>query len=499
MKVKEKRKMLDCWKPGYTKQQITGMGYTFSRPKYLVYFVGLYGCIAMLAYAFRLRAISFLVIAAMATALVPGICILIYRTTYEEKKFADITAYMEQILYSFKRNAKILTSLEDTQILFTEKDSRLYNNIADAIGYIQTAEAGTGIYKDAFALIEEQYGCERLYKIHDFLIEAEEVGGDFSDAVDILLKDRKLWVDRVYELQREKKNVKVKMTIGIALSFLICGMSTVMLPKEFGITDQLISQAVTVITVLLNLLIWYVGQKKLSKSLLWQDGEADWADTKRYYDYIMYKDRKREQKRMLLLAVTGAVIIFGLGTDKGTAAVMAALFGIFFGSWPKQKYRMAMRRVTKEVEKVFPGWLMSMSLQLQTDNLHVSLEKTIPRAPEILSEELKLLLERIEYAPDEIQPYLSFMSPVYLPDMTSAMKVLYSMAEYGTADISGQLGPLIERGEIMTDKAERLKAEDYIAGVSFLVLLPMLTGVIKMLADLALVVVYILSVVNQAV
>ena len=42
------------------------------------------------------------------------------------------------------------------------------------------------------------------------------------------------------------------------------------------------------------------------------------------------------------------------------------------------------------------------------------------------------------------------------------------------------------------------RTEDYIAGISFLILLPMITGVLKMLADLALVVVYILSAVNHA-
>ena len=59
------------------------------------------------------------------------------------------------------------------------------------------------------------------------------------------------------------------------------------------------------------------------------------------------------------------------------------------------------------------------------------------------------------------------------------------MAEFGAADIGGQISPLVERNAAMTDKAERLRAEDEIAGVSFLILLPMITGVIKMLADLA--------------
>ena len=78
-------------------------------------------------------------------------------------------------------------------------------------------------------------------------------------------------------------------------------------------------------------------------------------------------------------------------------------------------------------------------------------------APAILREELNILLAGIEEKPDSVRPYLSFMKQVPLPDVTSAMKVLYSMAEFGASDIGGQIGPLAERGAVMTDKAERLR------------------------------------------
>ena len=46
------------------------------------------------------------------------------------------------------------------------------------------------------------------------------------------------------------------------------------------------------------------------------------------------------------------------------------------------------------------------------------------------------------------------------------------------------------------DKAERMRLEDHLAGISFAMLFPMLTGVISMLADLVLVMEYILGQVN---
>ncbi|MEN2543420.1 hypothetical protein, partial [Acinetobacter baumannii] len=83
------------------------------------------------------------------------------------------------------------------------------------------------------------------YKIHDFLIKVEQAGGSPNAAIEILLNDRKLWIERIYGLQKEKKNIKVKVTIGIGLSMLICAMSIWMLPKEFDITKNPVSQAVT--------------------------------------------------------------------------------------------------------------------------------------------------------------------------------------------------------------------------------------------------------------
>lgn len=500
MKKNKNREEIKYLKPGYLKRAVRRFGYQFSARKYAGYFLGLYGGVALLSFAFRLKLPGILIIAAAATCFVPGIFAMTYRNLYEARLFEDVTAYMEQMLYSFKRRAKILTALEDTLVLFEEGESRLYDAVHRAVLYIQNEDGGANLYREAFAIIEKEYGCRRLYKVHDFLIEAEAVGGDFTAAADILLNDRKLWMDRVYELQREKKNVKVKITIGIGLSFLICGMTVMMLPREFGITEHIVSQAVTIVTVLLNMLIWYIAQMKLSKSLIrGEEGQGD-ESVKRQYEYVMHSDRKKEKRKAWCFAALMVPVSVFLALYAGVpAAVLAVILAALSAGQPDRRYRISMKHVAREVEKAFPEWLMSMSLHLQTDNVHVSLSKSIPHAPVILKEELNTLLVGIEEKPDSVRPYLSFMKQVPLPDVTSAMKVLYSMAEFGALDIGGQIGPLTERGAVMTDKAERLRAEDYIAGVSFLILLPMITGVIKMLADLALVVVYILSAVNTAV
>lgn len=499
MKQKKSNEGLKYLHPGYLRKAVARFGYQFSIKKYIVYFLGLYGCVAALSFAFKLRPAGILTVALAVTGFVPSMFAMVYKNLYEDKRFEDIGAYMEQILYSFKRRAKILNSLEDTLILFEKGTSRLYDRIQEAVHYIQIGKAGENLYREAFAFIEKEYGCKRLYKIHDFLIEAEKAGGDCNAAADILLNDRRLWIDRAYALKREKRNVKVKITIGIGLSFMICAMTVFMLPSEFGITGNAASQIVTVIVILLNMLIWYVAQAKLSKSLIREEEGPKYEEVKRQYDYIMHNDLKREKRKALFLAMLPipAIVFFAFYKSMAPAALLVILM-FLLANLPAHRYRVSLKHVAREVEKVFPEWLLNMSMHLQTDNVHVSLAKSIPGAPWILKDELKILLDRIEKKPDSVRPYLTFMDNVCLPDITCAMKVLYSMAEFGSVNLNGQIGPLAERGALMTDKAERIKTEDFIAGVSFLILLPMITGVAKMLTDLSLVVVYILSAVNHA-
>ncbi len=349
--------------------------------------------------------------------------------------------------------------------------------------------------------------------------------------------------------------------------------------------------------MILNMLIWYAAQKKLSGSLILSDEDVDEAEIREKYKYVVKGNREKERLKYSIIGCIFGVTAILLGNTVGMTAAGAAgaaaiwmltqekrkykhaekykyvvkgnrekerlkysIIGCIFGvtaillgntvgmtaagaagaaaiwmlTQEKRKYKHARKRVLREVEKQFPEWLMNLSLQLQTDNVHVSLKKTIPDAPFILKQDLTRLVEEIEQQPNALQPYLRFMREFQIPDVLSAMKILYSMAEFGIGDMGGQIDALVQRNTVMMDipdvlsamkilysmaefgigdmggqidalvqrntvmmdRAERLKEEDLMAGVGFLVLLPMITGVVKMLADLVLVILGILSVVN---
>ena len=139
---------------------------------------------------------------------------------------------------------------------------------------------------------------------------------------------------------------------------------------------------------------------------------------------------------------------------------------------------------------------MNLALQMQTDNVHVSIAKTVPTAPEILREELYRFQDNIEKHPEDLDPYIDFANRFHITNITSAMKQLYASAQFGTDDVQEQIKDLVSRNIKVMERSEKLRMEDEMAGLSFVMLLPMITGVVKLLVDLILVFAYILTYAN---
>ena len=73
------------------------------------------------------------------------------------------------------------------------------------------------------------------------------------------------------------------------------------------------------------------------------------------------------------------------------------------------------------------------------------------------------------------------------------MRMLYGMETSGAGDLQRQLQDLAKKDLSMQSRAEKMRTEDMISGVGFLSLFPMLTGVVKLLTDLMLVILYLVS------
>lgn len=496
--MKKVKKLLSYFNPRLFKQEMHRYNADISTGQFLKFLLACYVGLIVFMIVFKLKLPYMFTVLVVATLFMPSIFIMNLKNMYEIRKFESVNSYLEQLLYSFRRQPKILTALQDTLLLFQEDENKeLREAIEQAIEHIQSATGIGDVYEEALAIIEEDFGCKRMLKIHSFLRQVENAGGNINESIEILLLDRNLWVDRITGLIMDKKKIKINVTIAIGLSFLITAISLYMIPQSFGIVDMLPSQLSTMIVFLLNGTIWYAVQKVLSGSLLAADRDTPFEELKKPYNAIMHDEWKKKKKTFslagILFGITGLILTFASNPMVGLPIVV---FGVIVANQPKVTYKRYRKKLRKEVEKAFPDWLLGVSLQLQTDNVHVSIMKSIPSAPELLQEELIKLQDNLEKYPDELDPYLQFFKKLQISEITSAMKMLYGLSAFGSEDSQEQIKALVNRNTVIMDRAEKLRMEDELAGVSFSMLAPMITGSLKMVVDLALVMTYVLSTVQ---
>ncbi|MDD6451303.1 MAG: hypothetical protein PUF56_05140, partial [Lachnospiraceae bacterium] len=126
------------------------------------------------------------------------------------------------------------------------------------------------------------------------------------------------------------------------------------------------------------------------------------------------------------------------------------------------------------------------SLLLQTENVQVAILTSFPDAPAVLKSDLDQLIRDLEQDPVSIHPYLNFLKDYTLPEVRSAMKMLYSLSEGKGGEAAGQIRELIQRNQVLQDRSAKLGNEDVMAGMFLLFLSPQLTGGLLMLADMIL-------------
>lgn len=89
-------------------------------------------------------------------------------------------------------------------------------------------------------------------------------------------------------------------------------------------------------------------------------------------------------------------------------------------------YGIAKRKVTRALQKVFPQWLLEVSLLLQSENVQVAIMESYEEAPLLLKPELRQLIQDLQQKPTDMEPYLAFLQTYALPEVQSSMKMLYS-------------------------------------------------------------------------
>lgn len=486
---KGKKRIRFCWllHPQNLQKQIDEYGYHFSIGGYLISVAAVMGGIIVCGAVFSLRWYMTLLVEITAFLLLPGMILDGYKNMYEHKRFLELSDYMEQVLYAFRMDHKILTALKDTKLLFP--GGKMHQVLQEAVSCIEAGKFKENLYREALGKIEAEYPGRRIAAIHQFMQTVEKNGGDCEAAVRLLLEDKAVWAENTVLLQEDKKAARIRILIALGVTMLLAGMFHGIyrtMPEEYSILDHTVTQVVTTVYLILNLLIFRKAGHELAGSWIGTERAEEEEKLRRYRKTVEQKEENRSWKISMICAVPAVLTAIACTwNDLLYGAAGAVVVTVLLLNQHKIAYRLSYEKTVKEIHLRFPQWLMELALLLQGNNVQVAIEKTIPDAPAVFRQDLKKLVKQLKEQPDAIEPYLDFLSTFQQSFVQSAMKMLYAISESGSGDIQEQIQVMAQRNQKLLDKSEKLKNEAELAGISAVSYYPQITISFQMMANLA--------------
>lgn len=473
------------------KSQIEGYGYSFSLKRFVISLLIFFFIIVGFGFLYRLDFIYILFVSVLCVICLPIILKAGYKNIYEARRFSDICLYMEQMCASFNKQPKILSALKDVKMVSEGNLQKLINQAIDYIEKGETKSDYKSIYEEALLNIEEAYKCKRLLELHRFLIKIETGGGEFKTSLNCLLKDIHAWVERTYIFQREKKSVRIYFGIGILISLTICTTS-LFLGKYVEITENIIYKIVTSLFIFLCVVSYTLMEKSLMGS--WLENLKNEELIMSEYHTALYSSPGKIRKKMIpfyLIIIVLSLVLLALGIEI-FAFIGFFIFLIFF-SFPTIRYKTAFNRTVSEIKYSFSEWIRAVAVNLQHYTVQMALQESYEGAPEIIKEPLAKLLHEISEDTNSATPYFNFLYEFNIHEVSSAMKMLYSLTELGADDVSQTLEALMSRNYALIDKAEKEVSENKMMLLKQIVSGPLVFAGGKIVVDMLIFVTYFIS------
>lgn len=210
-------------------EEIETYGFNYSFKSFLGQLLIVFAIMGIAAYFYELKFWAVLLLIIACSIATPFMIKSQFKYKFENSKFDDAGDYLQQMTTSFLKTKKIRDSLAETSLVLSGR--RIQAFIDEAISIIDNKQSST-LYEDAFAVIEKEYGCDKMDALHSFLIKIEAEGGDFEDTLNLMINDNQSWVEMTYKYQGKRKGVQSGILMGIVMSLVMCGILNMFIPKE---------------------------------------------------------------------------------------------------------------------------------------------------------------------------------------------------------------------------------------------------------------------------
>lgn len=376
-------------------------------------------------------------------------------------KYNELVSYMEQIIYSFKKQPKIRMALLDAQKISTPQMREV---IEEAIVNIDS-KTSTSIYEDALKIIEREYNCGRIKSLHRFIVKIENNGGQYETYIDILLEDIKSWSDRTLAFIKNVERTRRNVLISILSTIITCGFMAYLIPADYKYSSHIIYQVSSTILIIFMIFTYLIINKKLNFD--WLEERSSLPDSMiiKYYSLVEKGDKNR-----------------------GSLGLMEQI-----------NYKKVKKRLEREIYKAFPDWIRDVAMNLQNDTVQSAIESSYEQAPFILKRPIRKLLIDFERYPVGIEPYDNMLKELDMPDIKSSVKMFYSIDELGKDQSTKQISAIIDRNNKIAGQTEEMKNKDKIGIAVMYSAIPMLLGVMKIIVDMVLMILVFTSSISEVV
>lgn len=479
------KNIFNSFKFSTIKEKIGNMGYTITPMTILIYILVSAALAIFLGFILKLNLSSMLIIMFTFLCCTPTLITYNYMYGYQRQRFTDIVNYMERLSYSYQKTGKIYTALLDVKKVSSKPIQKC---IDKAIEFIDTGKSEGNLYLEALHFIDDKYSCTRLKTLHKYLVDVETNGGDCRRSLELLTSDIRDWSIRTREYQSNRSNIRVKTLISTVLAILTCAMALYMVPNEYvsQMTPTTTYQVATVVVMLLYLALYMYVNKIIGSSYL--DLEID-SKTVKDFDRVTGRlkgwDVKKQIKKAVITSVLAIIICIAVAifTKPMFVTPVAFVFAVVVYQ-PFSTYKGSKKKQLNEIKKAFPIWIRNLILQLQVNNVAVSIQNSLEECPVVLRKEVEKLLEGIDKNPGSIEPFNNFCKDYDLPDIKMSVNFLYYLSEFGSDNMIEQLDYIIKQNNTLTVNEEKIRNSDSLAYLDTLILIPMVISIFKLMIDM---------------
>lgn len=449
------------------------------------------------AYLLQANIIVMVITSVIVMLMVPFFVYDKYLYQYHSQRFFDLSQYMENIIIAFTRhNAKIVVSLEDVRNLFPA-DNHIHHCLDNVLYYINNGQHKNELYAEAFQYIEKDYDNPKVRLIHQWIINVIYDGGDFQSTSQILLNDKKAWYDATQNLINKKKSYFNVTCISVLLCVAMCAYLDyvisykVTLSADMRISDFPAYQIVTCIFLLM--IQWTLKKSYHNATMDWiaKDtiGHAQMSkkDLLQRYDFIKnFSTNPWSYYRKDLITASPwliASVVFYLIFYKWQISLVLLVISLFFLFKDRIAFNIENKKIHSELYYALSQWYLQLALLLKNNNSQVAIEKSIKDAPPLLTDELQLMIDRINENPNDITSYTKFMEYFHDPSIISAMQILSSMANAGNDQAAYQLAQLLDSAFLMQQEADKTTNDNLMINMKNLYNLPDMFIALKLVID----------------